>query len=118
MSGTPSAVAMTAIRSAIIVACASLSITQGPAIRKKADVPPTRKLPIGKLRDRFMTCLEQNRFELTGTSAYAASSEFSTWKSILAVSNRSPRTGPCLGRSKKLMLPNDSDWRAIRMATS
>src|ERR1700732_2087779 len=36
------------------VACASLSITQGPAIRNKGAAPLKRTLPISKLRDGRM----------------------------------------------------------------
>src|ERR1700674_2728430 len=43
--GTPTSAAIFAIFSAIMRACASLSITQGPAIRNSGFPPPSRKLP-------------------------------------------------------------------------
>src|ERR1700687_3164092 len=43
--GTPTSAAIFAIFSAIIRACASLSITQGPAIRNNGFPPPRRSEP-------------------------------------------------------------------------
>ena len=46
MYGTPSSDAAAANFSAIIVACASLSITHGPAMRNSGASAPKRILPI------------------------------------------------------------------------
>src|ERR1700722_10408953 len=66
-------------RSAMAVACASLSITQGPAIRNKGAVPPKRILPISKLCDGRIEGIRRRSLQspkLEAKAAYAGSRAF------------------------------------------
>src|SRR5277367_1389023 len=54
MYGTPASAAIFATRSAILRACDSDSITQGPAIKNSGFPPPRRKVPKDISRTLFM----------------------------------------------------------------
>src|SRR5712692_1505058 len=74
MSGIFCSAAISARRSAIIAQCASLSITQGPAISTSGCVPPMRRPPISISR---AVCMSDFR-RLPKPLAYAGSAAFST----------------------------------------
>src|SRR5712692_8761117 len=74
MSGIFCSAAISARRSAIIAQCASLSITQGPAISTSGFVPPMRRPPISISR---AACMSDFR-RLPKPLAYAGGAAFST----------------------------------------
>src|SRR5580693_398749 len=60
MYGMPSSEVISPRRSAMFMACASLSITQGPAIRNKGASPPKRIFPAEKFRGESIYVVSQD----------------------------------------------------------
>src|SRR6267154_449952 len=85
--------AISASRSAIMDACASLSITHGPAINTSGWFPPMRKFPIEISR---AGCMEVSVNPQTRFIAYAGQPRFATGVIAMQRSDSDERTYPDL----------------------